>query len=115
MSAAIRGCDVSLVLTQDTGLNNFLSAPNKLFESLHAGVPIIGVPFPEFRAIVSKYQCGLLVDQTSPQAIADAIRTIIGESGLKARMSEGALAAAEQFNWETEESKLQNYCALAGS
>lgn len=106
VSATLRGADVGLVLIQDDGLSYRLSAPNKLFEAVHAGLPVIASDFPEMRAVLSRFACGLVVDEASPPSIAAALRAILGDAAGRRRMSEGASAAARELNWENEERKL---------
>jgi glycosyltransferase involved in cell wall biosynthesis len=106
VSATLGTADLSLVLIQDAGLSYRLSAPNKLFESVHAGVPMVGCDLPEIRAVVARYECGLIVDQASPRSIAEGARRILGDPALRERFARGARAAAQQLNWEHEEQKL---------
>jgi glycosyltransferase involved in cell wall biosynthesis len=113
VSAAIRGADLSLVLIQDAGLSYYLSSPNKLFESVHAGLPIIGADFPEIRAVLERYGCGLPVDQRSPQAIAEAMRSLLDDAPLRRRLAAGCDAAARELNWENQERVLLS--SYAGS
>lgn len=105
------GADVEVIAGQPTTLNHLLSTPNKLFEALAAGTPVVIMDFPEVRKIVDADPAGPLgelCDPTDPRAIAAAIASILGRSpesiaDLRAR----CLAAAhERWNWETEAAKL---------
>jgi glycosyltransferase involved in cell wall biosynthesis len=106
VSAVMREASLSLVLIQDIGLSYRYSSPNKLFESLHAGLPIVGSDLPEIRRVLKKFDCGIAVAERNPEAIAHAMLRILGDAQLHARLTRGARAAAQQLNWEIEEAKL---------
>ncbi|RFQ09411.1 glycosyltransferase, partial [Pseudomonas sp. ATCC 13867] len=58
--------------------NNHINAqPNKLFEYMAAGIPLIASDFRLWREIVKKYDCGILVDPESPEHIANAVLEIL--------------------------------------
>jgi glycosyltransferase involved in cell wall biosynthesis len=115
VSAMMREANVSLVLIQDIGLSYRFSSPNKLFESVHAGLPIVGSDLPEIRRVLHKFGCGFAVPERDPEAIARAVKDILGDPVIRARLSEGARAAAAHLNWEIEETKLVGaYADLLG-
>ncbi|RFC66854.1 glycosyltransferase [Mesorhizobium denitrificans] len=83
------------------------SLPVKMFEYMAAGLPVIASDFPLWREIVDDADCGVLVDPEDPQAIADAIDTIVNDPEMARRMGEnGARAVREKYNWGIEEKKL---------
>lgn len=83
------------------------SLPTKMFEYFAAGVPAIASDFPLWRAIIERYDCGLLVDETSAQSIAAAVAKYAAEPALLARHSENALKASrDHLNWNREGGKL---------
>jgi glycosyltransferase involved in cell wall biosynthesis len=102
------------VLIQGKVLNYRFSSPNKLVESLHAGLPVVGADLPEIRRVIRAHGCGVTVDARDPAAIARAMREIVGDPALRARMAAGARAAAQRLNWEAQESALLGvYAAFA--
>lgn len=91
-----------LVLFQDTRAHRD-SLPTKMFEYFAAGVPVIASDFPLWRSIVEGYECGLLVDESSPSAIASAIATYADDPQLLDRHSRNARRVAEEkLNWASE-------------
>lgn len=91
------------------------SLPTKMFEYMAAGIPTIASDFPLWRGIIERYDCGILVDETSPDAIAAAVRRYADDPQLLDRHGANALRAArEEVNWETEAAKLiEIYRSLA--
>ena len=87
--------------------NHIDSQPNKMFEYMSAGIPVIASDFPLWRDIVEGEQCGLLVNPLDPQAIADAIDELITNSDRAQRMgANGRCAVITKYCWKNEEKKL---------
>lgn len=107
-------CRVGLV-TYDASPAHVDAQPNKLFEYMSAGIPVIASHFPLWREIVEGTGCGLLVDPRDPKAIADAAEWIFRHPIEAEKMGRrGAAAAEAKFNWAAEEKKLLNlYSQLA--
>ncbi|OGN84007.1 MAG: hypothetical protein A2X23_04000 [Chloroflexi bacterium GWC2_73_18] len=109
--------DVSLIPTQPGTLNNRLTSPNKLFESLAAGVPVVVSRLPVVERLVADLDVGELVgDPTDPAQLAAAIGRILALSpddraALRRRCRRAAL---ERYNWEIEGAHLVGlYARLA--
>lgn len=83
------------------------SMPNKLFEYMAAGLPVIASDFPIWRGIVERAQCGLLVDPTDVAAIAHAIDYLLSHPAEAETMGHrGREAVVAHYNWEQESEKL---------
>lgn len=90
--------------------NHVDAQPNKMFEYMSAGVPVIASHFPLWREIVEGNECGQCVDPLDPTAIADAVNRLVGDPVLAQRMGEnGRRAVAERYNWAAEEKKLLSF------
>jgi glycosyltransferase involved in cell wall biosynthesis len=87
--------------------NHVDAQPNKMFEYMSAGVPVIASHFPLWREIVEGNECGLCVDPQDPVAIAGAVNRLVEDTVLAQRMGEnGRRAVMERYNWAAEEKKL---------
>lgn len=97
--------------------NHVNAQPNKLFEYMSAGIPVIASHFPLWRDIVERFDCGICVDPLDPAEIADAMLRLAGDPALARRMGRnGRTAVLERFNWEQEQGRLlQLYRELSGS
>jgi len=87
--------------------NHTDAQPNKMFEYMSAGLPLIGSHFPLWRGIIEGNECGLCVDPQDPHAIAEGIRWIMDHPVEAKRMADnGRKAVREKYNWEAEGKKL---------
>lgn len=87
--------------------NHTNAQPNKLFESMSAGVPVIASDFPAWRRIVDGEQCGLLVDPLDSQAIAHAMTWLLEHhEDAEAMGRRGRQAVEQRYNWESESTRL---------
>jgi glycosyltransferase involved in cell wall biosynthesis len=112
----VAAADVVAMPIQPSTLNHRLTTPNKLFEAMAAGVPVVASDLPGMAGIVRETGAGLLVDPTSPAAIASALRELLESEGERAAMGARALAAAhETYNWERQlDVLLAEYGRLTG-
>lgn len=97
--------------------NHTKSQPNKLFEYMAAGIPVIASDFPHWKKFVLENQCGLCVDPLSPIQIAKAIEWIMAHPDQAEEMgNNGRILIESRFNWETESRKLLDlYHGFGGS
>jgi len=99
-------CAVSLVFYAESRNHSSIRA-NRLFESMAAAAPVIVSDFPEWRALVESLGCGLAVNPSSPQAIAEAIQYLLSHPAEAAEMGRrGRQAFLHSFNWTHESNRL---------
>jgi glycosyltransferase involved in cell wall biosynthesis len=113
----VAAADVVAMPIQPSTLNHRLTTPNKLFEAMATGVPVVASDLPGMSGIVRDTGCGLVCDPTDPGAIARAIRAILdAPEAERATYRERALAAADAvYNWEAQaEVLVAEYGRLTG-
>lgn len=87
--------------------NHIDAQPNKMFEYMSAGVPVIASDFPLWKQIIEGNQCGICVDPTSPLEIAEAIDHLVAHPEEAERMGRnGQRAITQRYNWRIEEKSL---------
>lgn len=87
--------------------NHIDAQPNKMFEYMSAGVPVIASDFPLWREIVEGNNCGICVDPLDPRAIASAIDALAKDQNQARQMGQnGQRAVWSKYNWGSEEAKL---------
>ena len=98
--------DVGIIPFLNTSLNNFHGLPNKVFEYIAAGIPVVASDFPQLRAVIERYDVGRTFDPGRPGALTAAIRAVLGDADGLARWRANAAAAAAELNWEVESRRL---------
>jgi D-inositol-3-phosphate glycosyltransferase len=79
-------------------------------EALAAGTPVVAAAVGGLTTVVADDENGLLVDTHEPRDWAAALRRVLLDDGLRARLSEGARARSGRFSWEhTAERTLDVY------
>lgn len=90
--------------------NHVNAQPNKIFEYMAAGLPVIGSDFPMWRDLLEKNHCGICVDPTNPLAIAEAINYLKTHPSEAIEMGQnGRRLVLETYNWKAEERKLFDF------
>ncbi len=107
----VHGADVDVMVLLAVELNHVVSTPNKLFESIAAGVPVVSSDFPARRAIICDDPAGPLGAVCAPDdpvEIGAAIAAILdAPPDVRADLRRRCLAAAHaRWNWETEAARL---------
>jgi glycosyltransferase involved in cell wall biosynthesis len=113
----VTDADVVAMPIQPTTLNHRLTTPNKLFEAMAAGVPVVASDLPGMATIVREVDCGRLVDPEDPVALASAIQGLLdAPSEERSAIRRRSLAAAHAtYNWETQVTGLlAEYTRLTG-
>lgn len=97
---------VGIAITKPICLNFKLSVSNKLFEYAAAGLPVIMSDIPEHRYLNDKYNFGLILEETTPQSIADTVIKLYEDKKLYQTLAENAKKMSQELNWENELLKL---------
>lgn len=87
--------------------NHINAQPNKMFEYMSAGIPVIASDFPLWREIIIDNHCGLCVNPEDPSSIASAIDFLATHPDEAKRMGmNGKAAVKAKYHWGSEEIKL---------
>lgn len=103
----IMACSEIGVVTFLSGPNHNDSQPNKMFEYMSAGLPLLASNFPLWRDIVEGNQCGICVDPSSPEDLAEGIEKLLSDELIcREKGQAGQLAITDRYNWHKESEKL---------
>ena len=87
--------------------NHINAQPNKMFEYMSAGLPVIASHFPLWKEIIENNHCGICVDPSKPVEIAKAIDYLFEHEAERVQMGiNGKKAVYEKYNWNVEKEKL---------
>lgn len=96
-----------LLLSPDYAANIRMFLPNKLFEYMMSGLPILSSPLEAVADILNRYKVGRIVESLTPEEIARSITLLLADNEACTQMRQNALLATEQeLNWEQESQKL---------
>src|SRR5699024_864859 len=98
--------DIGVILTKPVSINFEYTVSNKIFECIHAGLPVILSPVKEHKYLNDKYNFGIVVDEVSPKSIAEAVRKLKSNPELYSELRKNAIEASKVLNWENESKKL---------
>jgi len=94
--------DLGLTLDKPTNLNYRYSLPNKVFDYIHAGTPIIATDLVEISDIIQRYDVGRIITDFTPQNLAKMISILLADSPLLDQLKANCLKTKEMENWEKE-------------
>lgn len=98
---ALAAADVGLALFQPVCLSHRLVLPNKLFEYVLAGLPVVGSDLPMIARFVHDHGVGAAVDPEDAGAIADALDHVLAPERHE-RLREAATGARDAIDWGRE-------------
>jgi glycosyltransferase involved in cell wall biosynthesis len=103
-----------MVYSRDFSQNVQMCLPNKLFEYLMAGLPLLASELDAIIDIIKIYGIGRIVSSTTPKDVGEAINAILSDSITYAHMRRNALDASQQdLCWEKERQQLNHfYCRI---
>jgi glycosyltransferase involved in cell wall biosynthesis len=107
MGEITRRADLGISLEEDLGLNYRFALPNKLFDYIQAGVPVLVSNLPEMKRIVEHYRIGAIADTHQRKDLAEKIKSVLFDSEQNAIWKENLKLAAKELCWENEEAQLQ--------
>lgn len=98
--------DIGLSLDKDTNVNYKYSLPNKLFDYIQAGVPVLVSDLPELAFIVKKYNIGCISPDHNIKNLAALMNDMLGNKEMRLLWQKNVKIAAAELNWDREKNKL---------
>ena len=107
LNEVTRKADLGISLEEDLGLNYRFALPNKLFDYIQAGVPVLVSDLPEMKRIVLKYEVGTFVENAKRSELAEALKDALFDDEKREIWGRNMNWAADKLNWEREEEIVQ--------
>ncbi|MFM2377325.1 MAG: hypothetical protein RLZZ165_2422 [Bacteroidota bacterium] len=100
---------LGMSLEEDLGMSYHFALPNKLFDYIQAGVPVLASDLPEMAAVVRRHRVGevLGAEERTPEMLAARIRRMCEGGDKLAEYTANCHGAAKILNWESEEQKVR--------
>ncbi|HKC66788.1 MAG TPA: glycosyltransferase [Bacteroidia bacterium] len=93
--------DIGLSLDKATNLNYQYSLPNKLFDYVYAGIPVLASPLTEIKVFIDVYQVGICIENHTAKHIAEKMQYMLSSNEFGTWKANTRIAAQEN-NWEKE-------------
>jgi glycosyltransferase involved in cell wall biosynthesis len=100
--------NVGLVLQEDISLSYHYVLPNRLFDFINAGVPVIASALPEIKRIVEAENIGLIVNDLNEPELMQKIKRLLDDQMLIDKTKRAILDCKSKYCWENEEKELHN-------
>lgn len=95
--------DLGLSIDKPNNINHLYGLPNKIFDYLHSGVPVLVSRLIELERIVDKYDVGLYIDNHTPEHIAQQIDAAFSNEQRMQLWKTNTIRVKNELNWEEEE------------
>jgi UDP:flavonoid glycosyltransferase YjiC (YdhE family) len=82
--------------------------PNKLFEAAYASLPICVSNLPEMAAFVERLGIGAVMDQTSPESIAETIMKVLANPAAYVPSERAQEILKREYSWTHQAESLLN-------
>lgn len=104
-----RSADAGISVDRCTNLNHEFSLPNKVFDYISSGIPVVASDLCEIKKLLVKHNCGIIIPEVSPAEISKAIKKIRDDSSLLDELKQNAIIASKSVNWEVESIKVRAF------
>lgn len=101
-------------LERKTSLNYYYALPNKIFDYIHAGIPVLCSSFPEMRNVVEGSEVGMTIEPGNRDLLIDSLRKCLFDEELRKKWQGMTVKASEELCWENEQKKIREIYSLAG-
>ncbi len=95
--------DLGITFDKSNNLNYKFSLPNKLFDYIQAGTPVLSSSLPEIEKVIVKYKVGDFIIDHNPKNIANKINHILNNQSIMDEWKKNCRFAAQELTWENEE------------
>lgn len=98
---------IGIILFRSVHYNSMMGIPNKLFDYMAAGIPVVASNLPNISKIINDANCGILVDPDDETTVANALEYLFEHPDEAEKLGKnGKEAVCLKYNWENMEHKL---------
>jgi glycosyltransferase involved in cell wall biosynthesis len=106
LSAYTQQAWIGITLFEATSLSNRLSLANRFFDYMHYAVPQLCIKYPEYEKVNGQYEIATLIDNPTPETIAQALNHLLEDENYYTRLQQNCLKAREIYCWQEEAKRL---------
>ena len=101
------GGDVGLSLVENISISYYHALPNKLFEYIMAGLPVLCSDLPQMKKIVDDYKVGESINMENEENIITVLNKWFENPNLLSEYRNNCVTAAKELNWQEEYKKVR--------
>ena len=98
--------NLGVTLDKSNNINYKFSLPNKLFDYIHAGIPILSSDLPELKNIIVHYNIGKICPDHDIKNISIMINDMLNADEQLKLWEANTVIAAKELNWDKEKERL---------
>ena len=98
---------IGFSVEQGTSLNYRYALPNKVFDYIQAGTPVVCSDLPEMRAVVDEYSVGEIFAEHDAESLAKLVSNMLENHEKLFEYHNNCIVAAKVLNWENEQKILR--------
>lgn len=107
LQAYTAAANIGLTVDKDTNINYRYSLPNKLFDYIRAGIPVISSRLKEIERIIRRYDIGTFIQNHEPKHMAELINQTVSDTNQILIWKGNLKKANRELTWENEEETLR--------
>jgi glycosyltransferase involved in cell wall biosynthesis len=107
VAGKLRQASILVLPNPASALSTRFTSPLKLFEYMAARRPIVATDLPSIREVLHDGQNALLVPSDDAGSMAEAIRRLLEDDRLAARLARNAADAVQQYTWARRAERLE--------
>jgi len=99
--------DIGLAIIENISISYYHALPNKLFEYIMAGLPVLSSNLPQMEKIVNQYKIGEAIDPGNSKELNAALNKLLSSPQLLSEYKNNCKTAAQELNWQNEYGKVR--------
>lgn len=99
--------DIGICLIENISVSYYHALPNKLFEYIMAGLPVISSSLPQMKKVVEDYKIGECIDLEKNESVFEVINKMSADTDQLERYKSNCAEASKQLNWDVEFEKVK--------
>lgn len=103
---------LGLALHENMGLNYYHALPNRIFDYIQAGIPVLANDFPDMAEIINNSETGLITNSLEPEIIASTIKEACESTLLRRKWQDTIPLAAKHYTWNNEKDVIKEVLEL---
>ncbi|RYY88876.1 MAG: glycosyltransferase, partial [Chitinophagaceae bacterium] len=102
LPAITAGATLGINFTENVGLNQLYCLPNKFFDYVQAGIPLVTNDYPQYRRLNEQYEVALLLPELTADSVAAGVQKLLNDPSYYSRLQQNARKAREHWHWANE-------------